>query len=52
MPNGLERNPYCDAIMYFQAMEVEKGKKSILLRLGEDSKPLNEVPLPSSECVD
>lgn len=32
IPNGLERNPCCDTIRYFQALEVESGKESIFLR--------------------
>lgn len=35
IPNGLERNPYCDTIMYFQTVEVESGKESIFLRQGK-----------------
>lgn len=35
MPNGLERNPYRDTIMYFQVLKLERGKKSIFLRQGK-----------------
>lgn len=35
VPAGLERNPYCDTIMCFQAVEVEMDKESIFLRQGK-----------------
>lgn len=52
MPNGLERNPYCDTIMYLQAVAVEKGKESIFLRQGKIHNHQVSYHITFSECAD